>query len=301
MAEPSETRAPLLRTCDLLACAFMAGLAVLAAVAWSRGIPRGREAVGNLLLGIVLLFALRASQLFVPSRLTAFLAANAPIAMVPIDWSLDPVVDLVHPQLTDGALLRADRWLFGETPSVFLEPVLTPWLTEALLIGYLSYFLILAIPLVLLWVYRDRETHEEYARALTLLFVCNLGFYLLVPAIGPRFELLHAYKAPLHGVLFGDRIRDIFLKTPFFRDCFPSGHTAATLLALSFTRRKLPGYFWAALPAGSLCVAATVLCRFHYAVDLLAALPLWWFALSASKYLKPETFAALIRQRAAAE
>ena len=301
MGDRSDTRAPLLRTCDTLAFAFMAALAVLAAVAWSRGVPRGRDAVGNLVLGMVLLFALRASQLLVPSKLTAFLAANAPIAMVPIDWSLDPVVDLVHPQLTDGTLLRADRWLFGETPSVLLEPLLTPWLTEALLLGYLSYFLILAAPLLLLWVFRDRETHEEYARALVLLFVCNLAFYVLVPAIGPRFELLHSYKAPLHGVLFGDRIRDMFLQTPFFRDCFPSGHTAATLLALAFTRRKLPGYFWAALPLGSLCIAATVLCRFHYAVDLIAALPLCWFALHASKYLKPETFEALLQKRTAAE
>jgi len=281
-------KSPLLRPLDVLALAFLGGLILLAAVAWGRGIPRGREAVQNLGLGVLLLLALRATQLVVPSRLTAFLAANAPIAMVPIDWSLDPIVDLVHPNLVDATLLAADRWLFGETPSITLEHLLAPWLTEALLFGYLSYFLILAAPLAFFWIFRDPEVHEEFARALVPLFVINLAFYILVPAIGPRFHVADAYRTPLTGLFFAERIRDLFLNVPFFRDCFPSGHTAGTLLVLIYARRRLPALFWALLPLGALCIAATVLCRFHYAIDLICALPLVFFAVQASRALSPE-------------
>jgi hypothetical protein len=273
---------------DVLAAAFMCALAVLAGIALARGVPRAREALINLFLGVLLLLALRASAWLVPSRLTNFCAAVAPLAMVPIDWSLNPIVDLVHPTLSDSTLLAVDRWLFGETPSVLLERYLTPWLTELLLYGYLSYFLIVALPLVLLWIFRDQEIHAEYSRSVVLLYVANLCFYILVPAIGPRFQLADVYSAPLKGVLFGERIRDLFLQVPFYRDCFPSGHTAATLLALVYTRKRLPVFFWVALPVGALCISATVLCRFHYAIDLLCALPLCWFALVGARVLTPE-------------
>ena len=297
----SNPQRPLLRPIDVLALAFMAGLTLLAACAWSRGIPRSAGAVVNLLLGAALLVAMRAGAILVPGRLTAFFAANAPIAMVPIDWSLDPIVDLVHPQLVDSRLLAADRWIFGETPSVLIEPFLRPWLTEALLLGYLSYFAILALPLVLLFWFRGEEVHDGYARALGLLFILNLAFYVLAPAVGPRFQVNDLYAAPLKGVVFGDRIRDLFLDVPFFRDCFPSGHTAGTLLALVYTRRRFPRFFWPALPVGSLCIAATVLCRFHYAVDVLCALPLCWCAVQGSKYLKAESWPVFTRLRAAVD
>jgi hypothetical protein len=286
---------------DLLSIAFMSSLLLLAAVAWTRGIPRATVSLQNLGLGIALLVALRVAGAVIPNRLTAFLAGNAPLTMVIVDWSLDPVVDLVSPALLDGRLLAADRWLFGETPSVRLEPLLTPWFTEALLIGYLSYFTLIALPLLLIWVLRGEESHDEYARAMTLLFVVNLGFYVLVPAVGPRFQVAEAYAAPLRGVLFGDRIRDLFLHVPFFRDCFPSGHTAGTLLALIYSRRRAPVFFWLALPLGALCISATVLCRFHYGVDLLCALPLTWFAVQGSKALKPEFWPGFAGLRAAAD
>src|SRR5207253_7187161 len=136
------------------------------------------------------------------------------IGMVPIDWSLDPIVDLLRPALHDATLLRADRLLFGETPSVLFERHLGPWFTEALLIGYLSYFTIIGLPLALLWIFRGEKVHHGYARALVMLFVLNLSCYVMVPAIGPRFHLAEAYAGPLRGVMFGDSIRDLFLRVP---------------------------------------------------------------------------------------
>jgi membrane-associated phospholipid phosphatase len=220
--------------------------------------------------------------------------------MVPIDWSLDPIVDMVQPALMDARLLAADRWLFGETPSLLLQHAVPHWLNELLLIGYLGYFTLFGLPLVLLYFFCGEEVHEEYARALTLLFVLNLGFYVVVPAIGPRFTLSSSYAAPLQGVWVGAAIRDMFTSVPFYRDCFPSGHTAGTLLALIYTRRRLPAYFWAALPLSALCIAATVLCRFHYAVDLICAIPLLWCAMVGSRVLKAEFWESM-RWRTAAD
>src|SRR5258708_39439092 len=84
----------------------------------------------------------------------------------------------------------------------------------------------------------------------------------------------------------------MFRNTPFFRDCSPSGHTAGTLLALAFTSRKLRGYFFVALPVGVLCICATVLCRFHYAIDVLCALPLTLWSMRGARALDPGVWTA---------
>jgi len=278
----ASSRGHWLRPVDLVALVFVLVLLALALVALAEGIVGAGPAALRLCWAAAILLALRGLGVRYPGRLPGLLATVAPIALVPVDWALDPIVDLVNPRLRDDALLFADRLLFGETPSVTLQHLLTPWLTEALLVGYLSYFGLLLLPLALLWLRRDDAGLDRYVRLLVVLFVTNLTFYVLVPAVGPRFTVAAAYAAPLHGVLFGDWIHGLFLHPPFFRDCFPSGHTAGTLLALGFSFRRLRGWALCALPLSVLCVAATVLCRYHYGADLLCALPLAAWAWVAS-------------------
>jgi hypothetical protein len=282
-----------LRPVDALALAFVGALLMLAAVACVRDIAGAPAAIGRLGWSIALILALRAARSFRPARLGELLGAVAPIGLVPVDWALDPITDLMSPALRDPALLRMDRFLFGETPSLSLQGFLTPGLTELLLVCYLAFFTLLVLPIVLFWLRRDRTSLQSYVQIVVLFFVTNLSLYLVVPAIGPRFLLEHEYAQPLRGVFVGDSIREMFLHTPYFRDCFPSGHTAGTLLALSFTSRKLRGYFFVALPVGTLCICATILCRFHYAIDVLCAVPLAAFALGAARYLNPAAWSAL--------
>lgn len=286
-----------LRPVDALALAFVGVLLVLALVAGSRGIAGSEAAAGRLCWSLALILALRSARSFRFLRLGELMGAIAPIGMVPVDWSLDPITDLVSPQLSDPALLRVDRLLFGETPSLTLQGILSPGLTEVLLICYLSFFTLLVLPILLFWLRRDRAQTQSYVQVVVLFFVTNLSFYLVVPAVGPRFALAAQYAQPLHGVWMGDAIRDMFLHTPFFRDCFPSGHTAGTLLALAFTSRKLRGFFLLALPVGVLCISATVLCRFHYGIDLLCAVPLAAFSLGAARGLDPSRVGALLALR----
>jgi hypothetical protein len=278
---------PFLRPVDTLALAFVGMLIVLALVAWARDIPGAAAATGRLTWSVALILALRWARSFRPARLGELMGAVAPVGLVPVDWALDPVTDLVSPGLRDPVLLRADRLLFGETPSLTLQQWLTPSLTEALMVCYLSFFTLMVLPVVFFWLRRQHAEMQTYVQMVVLFFVTNLTLYLLVPAIGPRFVLEQEYAQPLHGVLVGDSIRDMFRHTPFFRDCFPSGHTAGTLLALAFTSRKLRGYFFVALPVGVLCICATVLCRFHYAIDVLCALPLTFWALRGARALDP--------------
>ena len=64
------------------------------------------------------------------------------------------------------------------------------------------------------------------------------------------------------------------LHAAFLRDCFPSGHTGLALVVLITAWRRARRVFWTALLPYAGLVAATLAGRFHYSVDLVAAIPL---------------------------
>jgi len=103
--------------------------------------------------------------------------------------------------------------------------------------------------------------------------------YTFLPAAGPHVYL--AFKTPLHGWLL-DWTLGTVNRGSNSMDVFPSVHVAASLYLLAFDwkhwRRR---FWWVLLPCLMLCFA-TVYLRFHYFVDLLAAVMValagWWMA-----------------------
>jgi hypothetical protein len=95
-----------------------------------------------------------------------------------------------------------------------------------------------------------------------------------VPAIGPRFFLFHQFSEPLRGVWLTPFLDSVMRTPPFAKDCFPSGHTGITLLVLVYAFRFERRLFRVMLLPGIGLIAGTLVGRFHYATDLLCAVPL---------------------------
>ena len=203
---------------------------------------------------------------------------------------LDPVADLFHVPLADARLQSIDAALFGGQPSVMLAPHIGPLASNILMSCYSSYYLWPFLLGVLLMIYRGRDAFDRWSLTILAGIFLNYAFYMAVPAIGPRLALAGDFAAPVQGFLAGPLFRD-FLHSPYQRDCFPSGHTAAALLVLFHAWRHLRPYFWAVLLPCLGLVVATIALRFHYGIDLIAAVPF-----SAMVYLLSEKlYAALPR------
>ena len=187
---------------------------------------------------------------------------------------LGPLVDAFNARLMDAELAQADLQLFGLHASVRLGELTPPWLTEVLLICYYSYFLWPFSLGVLLYLRRRRAEFGQFTLALAIFFLANFIGYALVPAIGPRFHLAAHYPGPLEGLWLTPFLEGLMRTPNFLRDCFPSGHTGATLLVLIFAWRFERRFFNVMLLPATGLILATLVGRFHYAVDLLVALPL---------------------------
>jgi membrane-associated phospholipid phosphatase len=222
--------------------------------------------------GIVLIAGYHRRAGASPRSLSGLLHAWYALVLVPLTYKeLTYLIPLVHPRDFDRELAAIDYRVFGVHPTVWLERLTTPLLTEILQLSYIAYYFLPFLLGVTMW--RKGWFHEFHF----FLFVIVLGFYLsylgyiAVPAIGPRFILADHQTVPLAGIWMFERIRvSLDQAEGITRDCFPSGHVELSLLVLYYAHRFHRGIFWWVLPAVSALIISTVYLRYHYVIDVVA-------------------------------
>ncbi len=261
-----------LRPADALTI-FFASLLLLITLIFNSAIPKR-----NLLVLIYSL--LLAAQFFVmrfrdKTKLTRVVydLLFPLISVIVIFDSLGWIVHYINPVDIDPILVEIDFWIFGNHPTVMLESIVSPLLTDILQLAYASYYF---LPVVLGVMLLRSGQREEFSKSLFLVLLCfYLSYigYIIWPALGPRFEIAHLQTIELQGLFFADAIKDAlnFLEGTK-RDAFPSGHTAIALTVLYLTFKYKRLLFWIYLPIIILLIFSTVYCRYHYVIDVLAGI-----------------------------
>lgn len=185
--------------------------------------------------------------------------------------SLGGLVHYINPKDIDPALIKLDYLIFNGHPTVMLEKIMSPFLTDMLQLAYTTYYF---IPISFAAVLLINNQRDEFNRTLFLVLFCfylsYLG-YILMPAVGPRFTIDHLQNAELRGLFIAEPIQTILNKLEGIkRDAFPSAHTAIPLVVLYLAYRFKRSLFWIFLPVVSALIFSTVYCRYHYVVDIFA-------------------------------
>ena len=256
---------------DVLTCIYLVAIATLATVFATR-VPQWwwyPLTHGAIIAALgVLLLCMPATPpgwlLFIRYWYPAFL-------IPPIFRELANLVHPINPVDIDPQLIAIDFALFGVHPTVWLERVTFPWLTEYLQLAYVTYYLlpfIVAAPL-----YRQRQLWQ-FRMLLCALMLGYYGSYLLyflTPARGPRFYLADSQTMPLQGWLFTSFCQHALdALEGVQRDAFPSGHTAVALIALVMAARYRRRMLFPLLITVVSLLIATVYLRYHYVIDVLA-------------------------------
>jgi membrane-associated phospholipid phosphatase len=174
----------------------------------------------------------------------------------------------------------ADQWLaavdfrfWNANPTIWLERIHTPLLTEFLQIVYTLFIPMVLLVAALLWRRRSWAEFQYYAFLIALGFLVSYIGYLIVPARGPRFLLRSMQHIPLQGLWGFESMQNTLdrLEAAHY-DCFPSGHTEMTILAWWGSRMISNTAFRAYFVYTPLIIFATVYLRYHYSVDVLAGM-----------------------------
>lgn len=269
--------------------AVVAAALALSILVWNHDRVVGWEGAAGV-YGAILVgpFVLRWLQARAPTnRSIRFVADFGPILyIIGMYLSLNPVLDAVNMPLADDALIRADERIFGTQLSIWMQHAVPAGVMEVLLISYTTYFFWPAALGLLLWLRRKEVQFDEWVTALMFFFVVNYAFYAIVPAMGPRYFQSAWFDGPVNGLYFAPAIDLMFRDSPLARDCFPSGHTGVSLMVLAFAFREERRFFWVALPVLICLILGTVAGRFHYGIDLIAAVPLTVLSLLVAAALK---------------
>lgn len=211
-----------------------------------------------------------------------------PLLFIPVVFfSLREIVHHILPYDIDALLIEMDFALFGVHPTVFISGCIGPYLLDLLELCYASFYF---FPVILAFSVYVRGKTREFETVATAV---SLGFYLsyignmLFPVQGPHYKLEALHNAPLRGKLIGDFIRNfLFTLEPYKWDCFPSGHTAVTLICLVYFFRYSRCLFWIMLPIAVGLIFSTVALRHHYVVDLVAGGALAGFVVLATDFIQ---------------
>jgi len=171
----------------------------------------------------------------------------------------------------DAELAHLDHRFWGVNPTVWLERISSPILTEYLQIVYALFVPAVLLIAYLLWRRARYAEFRYYAFLIALGFLASYLGYVLVPARGPRFFLRSLQTTGIHGLWITRALQltlDRLESTAW--DCFPSGHTELAILACWGSRLISNRVFWIYFAYTLSIISATVYLRYHYTIDLLA-------------------------------
>jgi membrane-associated phospholipid phosphatase len=161
--------------------------------------------------------------------------------------------------------------LFNNHPTLVLEKITHPLLTDIMQLSYCTYYFLPIGLGALLLKNRERPAFEYSLFMILLCFYLSYIGYLLFPALGPRFALDHLQTIDLKGLFAANALQELLNELEGIkRDAFPSGHTGITLVVLWLAFRFEKKYFWLILPASIALLFSTVYCRYHYVIDVIA-------------------------------
>lgn len=172
-------------------------------------------------------------------------------------------VPVLTPGIRDGMIQSMDEALFGSQVSDLLEPLSAHWLTNVLTGAYVSWFWLLFATILILS-YKNSKAASEYVLATLIAFYTGYACYVLVPVIGPGFTLHYS-------TVLGD-IAPVFTTDRLFiaRDCFPSLHTATSILMAVYIAKYQRKWLYFYAPMAALIIFATLYLRIHYGADDIA-------------------------------
>ena len=132
------------------------------------------------------------------------------VCIVVIFDGLGPLIRAVNPVDKDASLIAFDRWLTGTDPTVALERIATPLLSDVLTVFYaLYYFHPIVFGAIVLRDDRERppaaRDFARYAFVMVFVFFVSYVGYFLVPAVGPRFTSLTPGRSREARSRAGDR------------------------------------------------------------------------------------------------
>ncbi|MBN2406813.1 MAG: phosphatase PAP2 family protein [Elusimicrobia bacterium] len=287
---------PCLTLIDLLFACYMSILSLLI-LFFHEGV-RG-WGVYLLIHGVLILSILYVVPFFEKSgrRLLVFIRWWYPVLLFTFNYKeINAFTHIIVSEWRDASILAFEKSLLGFHPSLLLDGLARPLITELMKFDYFTYYLMVPVGAAFLYVSGNRKAYIRYLSTVCLAFYISYIGFILYPVRGPRFHLYDRYRKDyrvnikefygnmveedvagkdtmaLRGYAFTGMQDFIMRYGSLHGGCMPSSHIAVAfvcMMVLWIYRRKLFFYY---LPLVTILCVAVVYNRYHYVTDVIAGL-----------------------------
>jgi membrane-associated phospholipid phosphatase len=193
---------------------------------------------------------------------------------------------MVHRGYLDAHFYRLDQQIFGGTPSfAFMEAFPSRLVSEIFYAAYFTYYVMISgVGLALF--FRNRAQFYHYISVTSFVFYACYLIYIFLPVVGPQIYYPHLshitlppdqmpavvppFPAAVQEGIFYRIMEVIYQHFESPGAAFPSSHVAIAIVTVYFSFLYLPKIRWPHLVLAVLLSLATVYCRYHYAIDVVA-------------------------------
>lgn len=267
---------------------YLALVAALVLAFHDGALPGWHWYIGAHAVGIVVIHGLiRASAAQPQNRVLDFLRHFYPVLLYAWLYRETGLLNqMVYRGYLDAAFYRLDEQLFGFAPSfAFMEALPGRLVSEVFYASYFSYYLMISGVGLALFL-RQRAQFHHYISVTSFVFYACYVIYIFLPVVGPRIyypQLSHLelpaamvppvvpeFPATVQAGVFYRIMEVIYEHFESPGAAFPSSHVAIAIVTVYFSFLYLRKIRWPHFAVAILLCLATVYCRYHFAVDVIA-------------------------------
>ena len=193
--------------------------------------------------------------------------------------AVDKLQLIFQGQWLDEYVMDAEQYLFGVQPTLWLQHITTPPLTEWMMFAYVIYVPLYPILCGVIYYLRGEVAMEDYLFTLGFTnILCDIGF-ILFPVAGPMATIGDLYSVPLKGYVFtffGELMRS---NVHFVGGNIPSPHTAAATIMWVMAYRYHRPTFYVLTPVVLSLYVSTFYLRYHFVTDAVVGIIVAFVAL----------------------
>ena len=199
--------------------------------------------------------------------------------------AVDKLQLILHGRWLDEYVLDGEQYLFGVQPTLWLQHITSPGLTEWMMFAYVIYVPMYPVLCGIIYYLRGDVAMEDYFFTLGFTnILCDIGF-ILFPVAGPIATIGSLYTVPLNGYIFtylGELMRS---NLHYIGGTIPSPHCAAATIMWVMAYRYHRPSFYILTPVVLSLYASTFYARYHYVTDAVVGVAVAFLALAIVPFL----------------
>jgi membrane-associated phospholipid phosphatase len=234
----------------------------------------------NIAAGAVYLTLVAASEKMTKKFPRFFLrVAAVTLAYAFLFGAVDKLQLILQGEWMDAYVMDAEQYVFGVQPTLWLQHITTPPLTEWMMFSYVIYVPLYPVLCGIVYYLRGDAAMEDYLFTLGFTnILCDIGF-ILFPVAGPMATIGTLYDVPLKGYIFtffGELMRS---NVHFVGGNLPSPHTAAATIMWVMAYRYHRPSFYILTPVVLSLYVSTFYLRYHFFTDAVVGIIVAFIAL----------------------